>query len=401
MGSIPWISLVVWSLLGAAEPSWEAVTMDGRSIAGALTSMTADAVELTTSQGQVVRVAVKDVISLAPQAAADTPPAQQPSVWIELVDGSALSGASYQTADGKASVGLLDGTSIDLPLRCVRIVRFSDPEAAPAGWAEGLKADAAGDLIAIRRQEAVDFLEGIVGKVGPDSVELEIDGERIPVKRERIDGMIYAHRRTDQPAVLAIVEDVHGGRWMARQAKIDDAGVEVVTVAGATIRLPVSRLRRMDYSAGKVVYLSDLVPERFEVVPFFNLVDRSPAYAQYLGLRRDQGRGQPALSLGGRSYSKGIALTSRSMLVYRLPSGSRRFQGLAGLDDSVAGQGHVRLEIRGDDRPLLERVIGGDGQPLPIDLDVAGIRRLTIVVDYGVGYDVGDYLNIVDARIVK
>ena len=61
----------------------------------------------------------------------------------------------------------------------------------------------------------------------------------------------------------------------------------------------------------------------------------------------------------------------------------------------------MRLSIFGDDRPLLETEIAGDQPPQPIQLDIAGVKRLKIVVDYGQNLDTGDWLNLCDARIVK
>jgi hypothetical protein len=63
--------------------------------------------------------------------------------------------------------------------------------------------------------------------------------------------------------------------------------------------------------------------------------------------------------------------------------------------------GNVSLLIQADDKVLLEKEIGGNGPPEPIDLNIAGARRLSIVVDYGRNLDKGDWLNLCDARIVK
>ena len=43
----------------------------------------------------------------------------------------------------------------------------------------------------------------------------------------------------------------------------------------------------------------------------------------------------------------------------------------------------------------------GNDAPLPIEVDIAGVKRLKIVVDYGQNLDTGDWLNLCDARIVK
>ena len=58
-------------------------------------------------------------------------------------------------------------------------------------------------------------------------------------------------------------------------------------------------------------------------------------------------------------FSKGLALRSRTELVYRLPAGFRRFTAIAGIDPATRASGNVRLSIYGDDRPLFEADIAG------------------------------------------
>lgn len=74
---------------------------------------------------------------------------------------------------------------------------------------------------------------------------------------------------------------------------------------------------------------------------------------------------------------------------------------LAGIEPADAASGNVALTIFGDDRMLTESTIAGNCRPLPLELDVAGVKRLKIVVDYGQNLDTGDWLNLCNARIVK
>ena len=59
------------------------------------------------------------------------------------------------------------------------------------------------------------------------------------------------------------------------------------------------------------------------------------------------------------------------------------------------------LSIYCDDRLLVESALSGSDAPLPIELDVADVKRLRLVVDYGQNLDTGDWLNLCNARIVK
>jgi hypothetical protein len=62
----------------------------------------------------------------------------------------------------------------------------------------------------------------------------------------------------------------------------------------------------------------------------------------------------------------------------------------------------VRLLIRDDQgRELLQTVIAGNEPPRPIELDISGVRRLVIVVDFGDRLSSGDCLLLCNARLSK
>ena len=112
----------------AAEPSITARPLEGDSIKGRLIDLGAD----------VIKIAVgSDVRDLAPAklmwiefATPGVPP--KPSIWLELVDGSRVSAVTYLAREGKATVGLATGQTIELPTRSIRTVRFQQqsPELA-------------------------------------------------------------------------------------------------------------------------------------------------------------------------------------------------------------------------------------------------------------------------------
>jgi hypothetical protein len=79
----------------------------------------------------------------------------------------------------------------------------------------------------------------------------------------------------------------------------------------------------------------------------------------------------------------------------------RRFVAIAGIDPTSASQGHVTLEIRGDDRILWEGVVDGRQPPVNIDVQLEAARRLQLVVDYGENLDYGDRLHLIEARFTK
>jgi hypothetical protein len=61
----------------------------------------------------------------------------------------------------------------------------------------------------------------------------------------------------------------------------------------------------------------------------------------------------------------------------------------------------VRLLIRGDNDLLLDMPVSGTDAPKPIDLDLTGVRKLIILVDFGDRASLGDHLDLCNARITK
>ena len=120
-------------------------------------------------------------------------------------------------------------------------------------------------------------------------------------------------------------------------------------------------------------------------------------------MQKDRALDGGPLSLEGKTYLRGIAMHSRTQVVYRLNGEFRRFQTVLGIDDSVGSNGHVDVTIKGDDRVLFSGILTGRDNPRarPLDLDITGLRRLEIFVDYGRNRDEADHVDFCEARIIK
>jgi NPCBM/NEW2 domain-containing protein len=384
--------------LSAAAPEVQVKTLDGRTLSGALKSITKDAVSIE-SQGaeSVVKSGELHSLTLKP---ADEPKAEKPAAWVELTDGTRLPAASFLSKDGKVSLTLVDGEKLALTAKQVRYVRYSKLEEPDA---EVAKNESPSDLLGIRKSGTMDFLEGVIGDITPEAVRFTVEGQTIPVNPSRIDRLVYAHRTSDGdgPTPACVVEESSGALLKARAVDLVDDKLQVTLLTGGTLVRPLENIRTLDFSSGKFTYLSDLKPESVQWTPFFDLGKQSPALARFLGPRFDRGREDDVMRLEGKEYQKGISLTSRTEMTYKLPARSRRFQALAGIDDGVGDLGSVDLVIKGDGRQLYSGKLTGKGPAAALDLDLSGVRRLTILVDFGDDLDVADHLDLCEARIVK
>ncbi|HVW37925.1 MAG TPA: NPCBM/NEW2 domain-containing protein [Pirellulales bacterium] len=393
-------SLCCWLLVAAApEPKFQLRTTSGETFAGALVEFSAKEIVLETATGRQA-AATDSLLALAPETP-PAPPAENPSAWIELVDGSMLMASSYEVSEGQAKFKTLTGEQATLPTRSIANVRFNSqtPELA-AQWAEILAGKHAGDVIVIRKKEALDYQSGVAGDTSAEKVQFTLDGETLSVKRSRVEGLIYFHPAGRELAEsVCRLTDASGARFEVQSAQLADGALELTTPAGMKARIALAEIASID---GKIQYLSDLAPESFDWNPYFGDASASESLKEFHRPRFNTFLDGGPLRLGKQEYAKGIAMYSGVEITYRLPPGRyRRLKAMAGIDDRVRPEGAVRLAILGDDKPLFEGAVTGRDDPLPLDLDLSGVNRLKIVVDFGAGQEVQDLFDLCDARILK
>ncbi|MFJ7128625.1 NPCBM/NEW2 domain-containing protein [Streptomyces sp. NPDC098101] len=95
------------------------------------------------------------------------------------------------------------------------------------------------------------------------------------------------------------------------------------------------------------------------------------------------GDGTP-ISFGGTPYPKGLGVHAYSDVAFHLGGAADRFTALVGIDDFSARQssvGATRATVYGDDRILhTTGVLTAATGPVPLDLDVRGVRVLRLEV---------------------
>ena len=392
-------TLLLATVLGAAPETVEVQTVGGDAISGSLVELNDQKVTLQTAAGQV-SLEIDKVAAVSPKG--NGPPAQQAAVWVKLVDGSLLVGQDYAVADGQARLTTPEGT-IEVPARDVVSVRLqAQTEATAAQWTRIIEGKIDADLIVVRSDQSLDYHKGVLHNVTGQTVEFALDGEILPVKRPKVYGLIYRHPAGRQlPEAHCRLTDAAGSQWLVRSIVLEKEKLRWTTPTGLTATRVLASVTRVDFSEGKIVFLSDLKPESVTWTPFFGTNGKLPALAEFYAPRRDRALGAKPLKLGGKQYAKGLALHSRTEMVFRLPGRFRRLVAIAGIDEGVRPRGNVRLVIRGDDRVLLEKTVAGTDPPLPVDLDLSGVRRLAILVDFGEDLDVADHLDLCEARVIK
>lgn len=392
-------NLLAVALLAAA-PQFQAVAADGSTFRGEIVEFSAEKALFRTDAGDRT-VPAGGLVRLTPDAASTSMVATA-VVWVRMIDGTRFDAVSYTVAGGDATISFGGGLQLIVPTSTVKSVRFKEQAQAIADqWNAILNRTAPADLIVIREENALDYLEGVFGDVTNETVKFTLDGETIPVKRPKVEGLIYYHSKSPTlEGAFCVVTDRAGSVIQAAKTVLKNGKLEIVTPTGAELKLPLDRVNAIDFPAR---YLSEMKPESMSYEP---LVREPKIVAESVDRRYrprfDQAMEPGPLRLGGREYFKGVALHSRSSVVFLLPEPFAKLTAVVGIDDRVRPHGNVRLVIHGDDRILFDKNIAGTEEPLPISLDLTGVTRLKFTVDFGADrIDAGDYLDLCDPRLFQ
>lgn len=404
----------------AAEPLVEVRPLEGEAMTGRLTALSATKITIETSAGAKELSTSKLMWIQWPAAAT----AEKASIWIDLLDGSKLAATAYTAADGKAQITIGSRPPIELPTRSIHTVRFrtQTPELAQQ-WREINSSQASGDMIVTRKtsmrsieqgeneprtvtEQALDQLEGTLHEITDDSVTFEIDGEKVPIRREKLEGLVYYQpaKREFAAPVCRLVEG-GGSAWVLRDVQLDEGYVTATATGNVTFKLPAFAIAKLDFSVGNVAFLSDLEADSGagEIPLSLQPAAMSYKFGRVFQVRTRPPLGADSFRIAGRRFDNGLSMHSPVKLVYRVPEGFKKFFAVAGVDDSVVAPGKFNLVVMGDGKELARHSFASD-QPrsaVPIELDVSAVRRLSISLEAADGQDIGDQLDLCEARFTK
>lgn len=322
----------------------------------------------------------------------------KPAAVVTLWDGSKLGATQTQIVGKQLKLTSATLGELSLPQNDVASVRFSDRFDEDEQWTKLVDKASKSDLLVIRKEQTLDFLDGVVVEVTDKSVKFLLDGEEVSTKREKVFGLIFARRTNTAKPQAVRLELSNGDVLMAASVAGTDKGVSVTTSSKAEIALPLEQLKRIDFSQGKLRYLSQDPPRD---VKYVRGIQDGPAFVQ------DRAFYAPELKpMGLRAFSRGLCIRPQTTLRYRLGGEYRRFQAIVGIDESVKdGNGDCDLVISGDGKQLVKLRMTSRDTARPIDLDVADVVVMEIIVGFGgdaaTNVDLGDNLDLADAKLVR
>jgi hypothetical protein len=376
-------------------------TIDGKTIAGEVTAI-GDGTLSLEANGKTSQLPLDSILDVRFEPAASTPTkAIDASIRVQLADGSRLT-CRQVTMKGRDLVA--DSVSagvIQAPWNGVRSVRFRDLEPGiEKKWEELTEAAPERDLLVVRNGNVLDRLEGTISALDETTLTFLVGDTRVPVDRSKpkLFGVIPGKAQSSQSRPLGELRFRNGDLLTFASVELKGEELAVRPLTGSAVTIPLDEAAALDFGQGKVTFLSQLTPREKEHSTYFG-----SELDVVFDVRIDHSDAGPKtpIRIDRQVYQRGLVIHSKTKLVYRLNGDYRRFVTVAGIEQLVRPDGQVTLTISGDGKQLFDRKITGQDPPIPLDLDVAGVRDLTIFVGFGDDLDDSDHLALGDARLIK
>ncbi len=402
----------VTALLAALtlSPGADLQTLAGKTISGELVGLDRQTIVLRSSAGDSIRVPVADVLQVT-LPAPDGPP-RGAHTAVELTDGSVLLCSAIAIKGGTAELTMIQDVKVTLPVTAVfTILRDAHEPKVRQEWQDFVSKRGRLDMVVVRADDKLNGLEGTFGPGTGDAIEFTASGadQKRTIRLNRVQGLIFVQKADPEaPAPLCKVSDNAGNVLVAADIVLNAHGLTVTTVSGARVTLPDAKpLVKLDFSKGKLAYLSDLTPTRDAVtISTLAVTGEKPTLAtlddsQLFPYRKDVNLDNQPLKLNGKQYAKGISLHAGTQLVYPLGADYKEFRAVLGVDDGVGTESRVDVTIEGDSRELFRGQTKAKESPKPLALDVRGVRDLRITIR-AIGLDdFGSQASLADAKVSK
>ena len=240
-----------------------------------------------------------------------------------------------------------------------------------------------------------DEVPGLVEAVDRDTVTLRTDAGPLKTEIRRIAAVIFnpdLKRKIEHRGPRAWSGFADGSRLLATQLLVAQSSLAITTTGGRTWKTLPEELVCLQPRTRRVTYLSGLKPAEYRHVPFLTM--KWP-------YGTDRNATGSLLRCDGRLHLFGLGLHSASRLTYALDRPYQRFQAELGIDDSTDAGGSVRFRVFVDGRQqYTSPTVRGGTAPVPISVDLAGAKRLDLVVDFAERADELDHANWLGARLV-
>lgn len=246
-----------------------------------------------------------------------------------------------------------------------------------------------------------DELAGTITAMDDDKVVLRTDTGAVEIKLDTLQVIAFDPSLVDRPrasGLRTLVGFRDGSRVTAIEMVTDGDDTRLKLPGGIELRAATDSIVALQVFGGGVEYLSDLKPSSYRHIPYLQL---SWPY------RADRSVLDSLLRAGGRLYLKGLGMHSPARITFDLDGPYRRFDAAVAIDDEARGRGSVEFRVFVDDgsgqwhQRANSGTMRGGQPPRPISVDLEGVKRISLLVDFADRGDELDHADWLDARLVR
>jgi hypothetical protein len=396
-------ALLCCALLSVAVPGQArgiVRAVDGRVWTGSLTVTEAGRAEVATDEGKV-ELAVADIVSFEQEGTDVRSVRTEHQVWLR--SGAVLPAkqlAGHAGSDGAPSmlvVQLPCEAVLELPLGVLRAVRHGGlMRPQPALFEQDLAAPPANEdvLYAVGKFKTQRSLVTFTAFT-ERTVEFLLRGDEYEFGTEGLAGVVFGQNtgfapdRQARPRTALTLTT--GERIEGRLLSLGEV-VRCRLDEGCVLNVEVARLHRMEVASDKLIWLTDLTPK----------VEQTPAFDRTWPWYNNRSVAGPGFELAGKRYERGLGLVPRTRLTYDLGGRFDVLEALIGIDDRGGPAAHAVFRVHADGEQVFESAPMVRGQaPATLRVALNKAKTLTVEVDFGKNYDLGDFCAFADARVIQ
>ena len=422
-----WLAAIVIALLNSnvalsqsTGPAVQIRTAEGETVQGELLLIDSGSLDLQSS-GEQITASVDAIERVDFDQAIEGQPEPQPAAAIILLsDGSRLPVNSVESEGNEFRIQTVGGVEIQLAKSSVQRLLFFEPAndfAKRQQWIDFLSTfEAPSDAIVAEKNDNLQAIEGLVGDIADGVVKFTMGERDVEVKTEKLVGVLFYRAAREFPTTVCLVSLTDGTTLSAQQIVFADGLLNVVTRTGDRVTIALEKTATLDFSAGRAVYLSDLLPTTNDWKPLVANKLSMEHLSRLRTARINESFSRLPLELRSlpkdgldflattETYTKGFAISGGGRLSFTLNGQFKRLTALVGFDPEIESlPGVVKLLIEVDGQPLVSEVLENRTlqKPFPIDIDIVGAQRLVIRLDYHDGRPIGDRIHIVNAKVSR
>jgi hypothetical protein len=337
--------------------------------------------EISIAGGKVTGMGLPDKLTLDDLrqinvAAVTAPTNDKAGIHLRLIGGGLIRASSLTIENDVCQVGIAASEEkLGIPLERVRAIRF-DPALKSEAIDKAIAAPSAeADRIFVKVEEAVESIAGITVALSDSDLKVQIEGAEQTIPRSRLVAIAVTQPRGEDELPHATVTLRDGSTLPGEIQSLADGKLTLAMPPGGKVEIPWAAVASVTIRSRRVAYLSDLKPTTLE--------QRSIAFLDIPWKRDRSVMGRP-LTLGNRTFEKGIGVHAASKLTFDAAGDYDELASEIGIDSETGGKGTACFPCWPMASVFSKRVKGTD-PPTPLRIEIRGKKEITLVVEAGEG----------------